>query len=349
MRALIENYRNLTAGHCGSGSMRNLIFHYTGLDLPEGVVFGLGSGLDTIFFTYPDESPPYMCFGRGSSFEVDVAKALGIDYRETAQADDDLAWQEVRDEALAGRPTMLSGDIFYLDYREFKVHFPAHRFVLLGFDDERQEVYVADRTDEETQTCSMEALRLSRNPPVGISTYNTWGKFHSPKINNSLADACEIALKTTVDRMLGRDTSQRDLMMAAQGDTDGDLESGLAGMALLMKQLPRWAEQTDPRPYARYLDNAIVKFGTGGGFFRDHFAAFLRWASDQRQDLVDSEAVSLAEKTATAWNELSPIMRNLGESPQDSAMWTTAQKRLQEIYACEEALFTRLDRRLIRG
>ncbi len=37
MNAMIENFRIVPAGHCGSGSMRNLLFHYCKLDLPEGV------------------------------------------------------------------------------------------------------------------------------------------------------------------------------------------------------------------------------------------------------------------------------------------------------------------------
>ena len=170
MRTMIEGYRNYPAGHCGSGAMRNLVYHYCGLELDEGVVFGLGSGLDAMYFSYPAASPPFMFFGRGGSMEVDFAENLGLDYTEQVQPDNDLAWQEVREEVLAGRPTMLSGDILYLDYREYKVHFPAHRFVLLGFDEEKGETYIADRLRPETETCSMGALRTSRNPPEADRT-----------------------------------------------------------------------------------------------------------------------------------------------------------------------------------
>ncbi|WOJ97046.1 BtrH N-terminal domain-containing protein [Congregibacter brevis] len=342
MRALIENYRNLTAGHCGSGSMRNLIFHYTGLELDEGVIFGLGSGLDAVYFDYPHADPPYMCFGRGSSFETDVTDALGIDYRETPNPDNDQAWEDVRQEVIAGRPTMLSGDIYYLDYRKFKVHFPGHRFVLLGFDDEKDEVYVADRTEEETQTCSTEGVRLSRNPPGGMSTFNTWGKFHSTQVRHSLPDACGIALRKTVGRMLNFDTSQRDLMGNLRGDSDGELSVGLQGLRTLAKQLPRWAELEDPVLHAQYLDNAIVKFGTGGGFFRDHYAAFMRWAAIQRPDLVGATTVALAESAAREWNALSPIMQSIVATPKDDLLWQQAQEKLEDIYEQEYSLFGHL-------
>ena len=349
MRVLIENYRNLTAGHCGSGSMRNLIYHYTGLELDEGVVFGLGSGLDTVYFDYPRADPPYMFFGRGSSMETDVAEALGIDYRETVNPDDEQAWQDVRQEVIEGRPTMLSGDIYYLDYRKFKVHFPGHRYVLLGFDDERDEVYVADRTDEETQTCSTQGVRLSRNAPTGMSSHNAWGKFHSHRVQHSLPDACGLALRKTVGRMLNFDSSQRDLMAQLRGDCAGELSVGLQGLKSLAQRLPHWAELESPQSHLQYLDNAIVKFGTGGGFFRDHYAAFMRWSAMQRPDLVGPTTVALAEGAAREWNALSPILQAIAAAPKEPLHWQRAQDKLEDIYEQEYSLFGHLADTVLRA
>jgi hypothetical protein len=341
---MIEGYRNIPAGHCGSGAMRNLIYHYCGLDLEEGVVFGLGAGLDAVFFTYQKENPPFMLFGRGSTMEVDLAETLGIDYAETIQPDDDLAWQEVKDEVLAGRPTMLSGDILYLDYREYKVHFPAHRFVLLGFDEEAEEVYIADRINDHPETCSMGALRLSRNPPDAISTYNAWGKFDSGTVRHSLPDACGIALRKTVERMQGIDLSQRQLMGDMRGEGGGErvLEVGLKGIHALYQQMEHWPDADDPAAHARYVDNAIIKYGTGGGFFRDLYAVFMAWAREQRPDLVSNTTVELARQAAAGWNGLSPTMQYLAENPTDRVRWAAAREQAGDIYEIEYSLFGHL-------
>ncbi|MFC1579223.1 BtrH N-terminal domain-containing protein [Pseudomonadota bacterium] len=341
MRAMIENFRIVPAGHCGSGSMRNLIYHYCGLDLEEGVVFGLGAGLDAVFFSYDNAQPPYMFFGRGSTMEADLARTLGLDYSEQMQPDNDLAWEEVKQEILAGRPTMLSGDIFYLDYREFKVHFPAHRFILLGFDEERQEVYIADRINDYPETCSMAALRASRNPQGVISTHNHWGKFSSGNIKNELAEACGIALGITVQRMQGIDNSQRDLMAAASG-SGGICVAGLEGIRTLMQQMESWPERENAAGYAQYLDNAIIKFGTGGGFFRNHFSVFMQWARGQRPDLVSSDSVVLAQQAADQWNALSPTMQVLANDASDLTTWTHARGQLEDIYHTEYTLFGQL-------
>ena len=143
MQTMIEGYRNYPGEHCGSVAMRGLLDFYCGLELPEDVLFGLGAGLDSSYLCVPGMSPSAISVGRTASMEVDLAAALGVDYEEKPDSDDERAWHDVREEVLAGRPTMLSGDIFYLDYRDYKVHFPAHRFVLLGFDDEREVAYIA--------------------------------------------------------------------------------------------------------------------------------------------------------------------------------------------------------------
>ncbi len=348
MRVLIENYRNLPAGHCGSGAMRNLIYHYCGLDLEEGVVFGLGAGLDSVYFTYDKASPPFMLFGRGSSMEADLAETLGIDYAEQVQPDDDLAWQEVREEVIAGRPTMLSGDILYLDYREFKVHFPAHRFVLLGFDEEKEEAYIADRVREETETCSLQGLRISRNPPDAISTCNKWGKFSSGAQRNSLQDACGLALYKMVSRMQGIDMSQLEQMSAMAGGGDGIVAVGLGGLRTFAEQMKSWPQREDAAAHAQYVDNAIIKYGTGGGFFRNYFAVFMVWAQQQRPDLVTSATVDLAQQSADAWNALSPTMQALVEAPGDQQLWEQAHGQVLDIYETEYSLFGHLGDMVLR-
>jgi len=173
MKALIKNYRNKPGDHCGSTAMMNLITHYCDLELSEPEIIGLGSATDFIYIQSEKNDPQILTLGRSRTMEFDVTHALGIDYREIPDLDNAHAWEVVKQEVLAGRPTMLSGDTFYLDYRGFGGHhFPAHRFVLVGFDDERKKAIIADRMDPTFEECSYDALAASRNPRSPISTYN---------------------------------------------------------------------------------------------------------------------------------------------------------------------------------
>ena len=244
---------------------------------------------------------------------------------------------------------MLSGDIYYLDYRNFKVHFPAHRFVMLGFDDERDEVYVADRTEAETQTCSTRAIRLSRNPPEGITTHNLWGKFHSGA--GSVRSAGSLWPRPAQD--CATHARYRHLTIRADAGCTGRSRrcpgGRLEGLRTFAEHLHQWPGRDGAARHAGYVDNAIVKFGTGGGFFRDHFHRFMCWAQEQRPDLVTSSTVDLARQAAAAWNALSPTMRGLAENPDDQSAWRQADHQVQEIYELEYALFGHLADRVLAG
>jgi hypothetical protein len=342
---MIRGYQNRPGEHCGSTAMRNLIQHYCGLDLSEAVVFGLGSGIDFLLLETTAFEPGVLVFGRSATLEPDVAAALGIDYRERAEPDDDRAWQLARDEVAQGRPTMLSGDAYYLDYRDFKVHFPAHRFVLLGFDDDRQIALVADRLDREPQACSYGALKLSRNPPDFISTQNLWGRFGGTRARHALEAAYETAIAESARRMLGRGAAEAHLPLAPQAPAFR-LTRGLAGLVEFERQLPDWAARDDLEFLASYTWQCIEKFGTGGGNFRTLYAAFLCAAQTAVPDLVDAAAPGLAARASAQWTALAGALRELGQSRSRESS-ERSRRAVGEIIALETRLFESLAARAV--
>jgi Domain of unknown function (DUF4872)/Butirosin biosynthesis protein H, N-terminal len=217
------------------------------------------------------------------------------------------------EEVLAGRPTMLSGDAFYLDYRDFKVHFPAHRFVLVGFDDAEEVAWVVDRLVPEAQRCSYAALRLSRNPPDFISTYNLWGKFHGTTQERSLEEACASALARSARRMLGDDRSQTEMIAALGGRRRFRVETGLRGLERLAEELPSWSGRPDGRALARYTAACIEKYGTGGGMFRQLFAQFLREARQLVPERAPPKLAELATASAQHWTALAGELEAFAE------------------------------------
>jgi hypothetical protein len=341
MRTLITGYRSFPGEHCGSVAMRGLLNHYCGLELPEDVVFGLGAGLGVMYLSVPALIPGAVAFGRTASMEVDLAAALGIDYEEHPEPDDGRAWQDVREEVLAGRPTMLTGDIFYLDYRDYKVHFPAHRFVLLGFDDEKRVVYIADRIREEPEVCSYGALFASRNPPQGMSTHNLWGRFRGGAVKHDLAAATRTALATCTRRMLGEEDTQ--LLAAGAG---ASLTTGVAGIRRFAEELPGWGGLPEPAPLASYNAACIEKFGNGGGNFRRMYARFLEWAHARDAARVPAEAAALAWRAADGWTALA---HQLWAAAAGEDRWREAGARAAAIADIEQELFERLAARGAAG
>ena len=143
--------------------------------------------------------------------------------------------------------------------------------------------------------------------------------------------------------MQGRDLSQRDLMSAAAA---GACETGLRGMETLIDAVQGWPERSDAVSCLAYLDNAIVKFGTGGGFFRNHFATFLSWTSEQWGDLVSVESAALGDAVAAQWNALSPLLREMTADPSRPEQWSKLHSSLSGIHAAETHLFEGLGERL---
>jgi len=319
--------------------MRGLLHHYCGLELPEHAVFGLGAGLDGVYLSAPELDPAAMTFGRTVNMELDVGRALGVDYREQPELDDALAWELAREEVMAGRPTMLTGDILYLDYREYKVHFPAHRFVLLGFDDETEIAWIADRIRTEPEACSYGALIKSRNPPEGISTFNLWGRFHGTAAARSLPEAARWAIDLCSRRMLGEEPSEIEALAKGQGAL---AVAGVAGIRRLAEDLPGWAARDDARWLASYNSRCIEKFGNGGGNFRRLYAGFLTWARELDEGLIPEQAPERARQAADGWTDLSVILAAAAEEAARPGLWREAAQRASAIAEIEEDLFTRL-------
>ncbi len=337
MKTLIEDYQSFPGEHCGSVAMRGLLNHYCGLALPEPAVFGLSAGIECVYLESAAMQPAIAVFGRSLSLESDLAKILDVDYREQPEQDDAQAWQVVRDEVLAGRPTMLSGDILYLDYREYKVHFPGHRFVLLGFDDETQKAFVADRIRPEPELCSYDALATSRNPPEGLSTHNLWGRFHGTEVGRTLRDAAAMAIDRAATHMLGKGESALQESLFFGGDDSASI--GIAGIEHFAQQLPSWSQRPDVVAIAGFGASCIEKFGNGGGNFRRLYAGFLDWARELDPKLVPASSGDLARKAADGWTATSNCLYRVAKEGPAPDLFDEAARHVEQVAMWERQLF----------
>ena len=338
----IEDYRNVPGQHCGSTAMRNLVRHYCGLEISEPMAFGLGSGLHFLLLETEVFEPGVLLFGRTATMEVDLADALDLSYEEKVEPDDARAWEVVRDEVLAGRPTMLSGDALYLDYRDFKVHFPAHRFVLVGFDDDASTAFVADRIDVEAQPCSYDALAASRNPKDFLSTFNLWGRFDDGRVGRSLAEAAAIAIPRTARRILEGDPGTSE----APAGMPVTATAGVAGLDRLAEALPAFLAAPKGRALARYASGCIESFGTGGGNFRRMYAAFLDEVRAAGLFHVEAAEVEGMRGSARAWTSLAESLKTFAAAEDgDPRAVHAAVASVREIRDTEARVFEALARR----
>jgi hypothetical protein len=317
--------------------MRNMLLHCCDLDISETLTFGLGSGIECLYFSGPRIDPEAVVFGRSASLEQDLSEALGIEYVEEPELDDETAWDKVRRKIIEGRPAVVCGDVFYLDHREYKVHFPFNRFALVGFDDDLEKAYIHDRRSPDPQPVSYQALAASRNPPE-YPIYNLWGRFKSGSIRRSLEEACLRALEKAARRMTGADDSQKKFLLALADDETGRVETGLDALKIFRDDLPSWREKEDLAWVASYTSRTIEKFGNGGGNFRRMYAAFLAEVRAMLPDLVGPGLPALAERSADLWTSLSQGLERIAKR-EDEESWSTSVSLIDQILALETDLF----------
>ena len=298
MSAATVDFPHRKAGHCGSGAFRDLLeFH--GLTwgpepLSEAMVFGLSGGLGCFFYELPEMDPPLYLVGRTGGLERDVCEHLGIELDLRRTDDGGEAWQWLREELDAGRPTMVNADIHELDYLRVKLSNTMHDIVVTGYDEGAGVALIADNDRDEIQRCGLDSLARARGSQgfPGPSRHATWVM----RFPDRLPDP-----RAAVDRGLRRAVAN----MRAAGEALAGVGqgSGLEHVERLGASYDRWPELFGDRLEGalRGLWVFVVKAGTGGAMFRSLQAGFLREAADLLGDGPLAAAADAYERLAGEW------------------------------------------------
>ena len=298
---IVATYPHRLAGHCGSGSLRDLLeFH--GLDyghgpLSEGMCFGLGGGLGFFYLEIPGFRPPIYLVGRTGQMEEDVASHLGagLEVRETD--DPDAGWKTVRDAVDAGRPPMLWADIAELEYLRVKMSNTRHDIVVVGYDEDEGIAWIADNDRPDLQRCSLASLARARASSGFPGPNNHRVVLYDwPEQLRAPDEAARLALRRAVDNMRGERPEVFGL----------EAPGGLDGVARFALRYPAW-----PEVLGSALEEAlgalrvlIVKAGTGGALFRSLHAEFLRDMGTLLGDDGLTEMAGTYDVLAAAWVDL---------------------------------------------
>jgi hypothetical protein len=299
---LHRSFPHQKAGHCGSGSLRDLLEHH-GLDygrgpLSEGAVFGLGGGLGFLYLELPQMTPPLYLVGRTADLERDIAPhlGLGLDMRET----DDPAegWRWVREEIDAGRPPMVWADIAKLEYLRVKMSNTRHDIVVVDYDDDAQVAFIADNDRDDLQRCSYASLAAARSSQGfpgpnrhGTFVYGWPERLRDPE--KAVADGLSRAIRNM------REGGDSTLASLPGG-------SGLEGIDHFAGSYGDWPERFSDKLDAALggLRVFIVKAGTGGAMFRSLHAGFLHDMAELLGDDRLREAAGIYDELTSAWVDL---------------------------------------------
>ena len=316
MRHTVPGYVHRPGLHCGSSAMRNLLA-FRGIVLSEPMCFGLGSGAGFLYVPALPVPPGVAFHGRIMEMERALCDALAIPFPERPEKDGDAGWERAREAVLSGHPVLISTDLAHLDYFGTTTHFPGHRVVLFGFDDEGGCAVLSDSEREEPQRVSLTSLATSRSssiPPYPME--NRWCIVAPGRQLRTLSEAVPLALGKNAGEMLS--------------PPEGSLE-GVSGIRRVAAEIARWPGMTlDWSFAARFGYQVIEKRGTGGGFFRRLYARYLGEAALHYPPV---EAAGLAGKMidlADGWTEIAAGLKGLPESGDPGAFFPVSDLLLHQ-------------------
>ena len=277
--------------HCWSNSLTKIYHHY-GLPLSEEMLFGLGEGIN--FMYWEQKGTPPFIGGRGNikTFVQDIGRRTGVNVIEKSTTSTRKAQKALLQQMEKQEPLMVRVDMGFLPYYDFgeDYHFGSHTIVVCGYDGQDR-VLISDMDSSASgkkgglyAPMTMEEIGRARG-----STYkpfppkNTYFKFefataHPPKAEDILS-----AIRQNSEAMLNPPISN----------------FGIKGVRRTAKEITRWPKRFDDEElrgnlFMFYIMSEIG--GTGGGMFRPMYGRFLEEAAAVTgNDLLAQAAVPIYE------------------------------------------------------
>jgi len=327
MTVLVADYVHATGEHCASTALRNLMSH-EGTDLSEGMVFGLASGLGFFYLEGESLSPTRMFHGRTLTLENDFGLNTGVPLEDRVEPDDDRAWQALRVSIDDGRPVLVSTDNFYLGYHETTSHFPGHRCVVVGYDDDAEMVLIADRKFDEYQRCSYDELRRARNATDFLMPCSNQYGVRTGKLELG------VPIETAIRRALRRNAQHMLL-------PEAEYPAGIPAMRTLASEFAGWREAEDWSWAARFGYQVVIKRGAGGKFFRSLYADFLREAAQHVPEIGEALPAARMQAIADRWCDLAALLKDQSDRKDcDPELFVEAGWVVADLATAEESFFS---------
>jgi hypothetical protein len=294
-------FRHRVAEHAASGALRDLLEHhrlsYAPEPLSEGAIFGLSGALALRTRIAAAALPTIDLEGRVSSIEPELCHHLGVTSDWCTSDDPGEAWELLRGELLAGRPTLVRADVGELDYRDGGRHDTRHAIIVVGYDARDGVVWVADQSFPEPQRCSLDSLARARRSQAWPEPARH-GMLRLRPTEDRLADphaSVWSALQRTVNNMRTPPECDHPHMC-----------SGLAAIDAIAAAWPELPGMSGDR-----LGQTLgaVRFrirdgGTGGALYRSLQARFLHDAAALLGSARLGQAALICDDLADAWRAL---------------------------------------------
>jgi hypothetical protein len=252
MKKMIKLEHHLDDYECMWNGIEDLYMRDTGEMLPPSFFFVLASfGSFCYLKTNKAELKRMVALGDGRTRQMYefLAPIVGFDYKHYEHKIFEKALKRAKSEIDTGYPCVLGAlDMCYLPYYPKLYHgdhIPFHYVLMVGYDDDLQNIYLYDCGRSEIQTLSYDKLKLAWGCSYqGLSKPNTVCtiRMHSTKNIYEIAkDALAIKAEQYLNPPVGF--------------------IGYRGMEKFIKELPEWKKELTKTDYDKILANMVEFLG----------------------------------------------------------------------------------------
>lgn len=308
MSRVLLDVPHAVAGHCGSGSLRDLLawrgLSYDDEPMSEALAFALSGGLAFQYLRLEDDTPPIYLVGRTGDLEVTGCRRLGIDVQLRRTDDAGEGWRLVADELDAGRPVMINADILALPYLRVQLSNTRHSLLVTGYDADAGVAYLLDNDRAELQEVPLDVLDRARSTdgfpdPARYATYPMRFPERLPDLHEAARSACA---DTAANLEGGEGLFPAGTLTGVVAEA-----TGTSGVRSFVDDLATWGDVLSPeeqRAGLQALRIFVEKAGTGTGMFRRLQADGLREAGQRTGDEALLAAAGAWRVAADAWSAL---------------------------------------------
>lgn len=330
MRKMVEGFVHRPSVHCDSSALRD-VFEHHGFRFSEAMIFGLGSGLGFVYWVSKQMPFPFVG-GRARDLAQNLCSNLGVALKVNKTTSRRKAYEALKEPVSEDIPVMIHVDMPYLKYLGLpeEAHFGAHSVVIVGIDEEKGIVFIADTAFKTLQVATLEELEKARSSKAKpFPTENRWFTFDFPSELTPIDQAIRNAVNRTVDQMLNPPIKNL----------------GVKGIRHFANEVVKWPKEYPPDRFALGYEltyGYIEEYGTGGGCFRYLYSKFLKEAGEV---VREKQLVALSKRcheVGKKWTRVAHLIRGIPQEGKASAR--EAQNLLFDIADEEERVLCLLSK-----
>jgi len=295
---IIKNIKPFAGQHCETTATGSLLLHL-GIDLSEPMLFGLGEGLNFIFWNMKTMDFPFI----GGRIKTDlltqnIARHLHLKLKARETSSLKKAWENVKESIDSEIPVGIKLDSYHLEYFSSKIHFAGHYVTIYGYDEKN--VYLIDTLQQGGLVkTSLESFEMARNEKGPMSSKNLSYTIKASNIKYNLKKEIIQAINNNAKNYLNppiKNISYKGILKAS-------------------KEIIKWFKKSeDVKRDFKITAMLMEKGGTGGALFRNLYRDFLK--ESYRISGIEKIGKSYVRfvEIARLWREVSRLFLKAGES-----------------------------------